>query len=111
MAISDVLVSTSHQEGFPINVAEGVMTQTPCVVSNIRGNIDIIKDGYNGYVSRPGDMEDFVKKVVEILSNDSLRDEMAKNSKEMADKIAVDKLVAQMATIYSQILNQEIKIS
>jgi len=110
LTVSDIVVSTSRQEGFPINVAEGVMTQTPCVVSNIRGNIDIIVDGYNGYVYRQGNMADFTEKVKEILSNDSLREEMTKNCAETAEKIAVGKLVAQMATIYSQLLNQEIKV-
>lgn len=110
LSVSDIVVSTSRQEGFPINVAEGIMTQTPCVVSDIRGNIDIIKDGHNGYVYHQGDMKDFTEKIVKILSEDSLREKMATNCEEMADKIAVKKLVAQMATIYAQLLNQEIKV-
>ncbi len=109
LAISDIVVSTSKQEGFPINVAEGIMTNTPCVVSDIRGNIDIINAGENGFIYKQNNCEDFCKKVVSVLRDDDERKRLEINCEKTAEKLAVDKLVSKMASIYSNALEKEIQ--
>ena len=41
---ADVFVFPSFQEGLPVSVMEAMAMGKPCVVSNIRGNTDLIKD-------------------------------------------------------------------
>ena len=43
LKISDLLVSTSKQEGLPVNIMEATFSGLPIVATNCRGNRDIVK--------------------------------------------------------------------
>jgi glycosyltransferase involved in cell wall biosynthesis len=49
-AISDVLTFPSYREGFPNVVMQACAMETPCIVTNINGSNEIIKDGLNGNI-------------------------------------------------------------
>ena len=46
----DLLLHLSKREGLPVSVMESLAEGLPVVCSNIRGNNDLIKDGYNGFL-------------------------------------------------------------
>ena len=45
----DLLIHLSEREGLPVSVMECLMEGIPVICKNIRGNNDLIKDGYNGF--------------------------------------------------------------
>lgn len=53
----------------PQTIFESYSAGIPIIASNIGGFPDFIKDGVNGYLFRPGDSQDLVDKLDEILSN------------------------------------------
>ena len=80
IADSDYSVLLSKVEGLPYQILEALQYETPCIVTDIPGNTEKIKDGKNGYVvpvDKNGDIKDFdVKKLLKIpkiseYSNDS----------------------------------------
>lgn len=46
----DIFVFPSLQEGLPVALMEAMACGLPCLASNIRGNVDLIKNGHNGYL-------------------------------------------------------------
>lgn len=50
LKISDILVLPSYREGFPNVVLQAGAMGLPCVVTNISGCNEIIRDGYNGFI-------------------------------------------------------------
>lgn len=42
---ADLFVHPSFREGLPVSVMEALASGTPCIVSNIRGCADLVKDG------------------------------------------------------------------
>lgn len=67
MKISDVLVSTSKQEGLPVNVMEGMFVGLPMVLTNCRGNRDLIQNEAQRLVEI-GDIEAFKDAVIKEWS-------------------------------------------
>ena len=67
---SDYSVLLSKLEGLPYQILESLQHQTPCIVTDIPGNTEKIKNGKNGYivpVDKNGDLKDFdVKKLLKI---------------------------------------------
>lgn len=55
LAVADIAVSSSRQEGLPVNIMEALSLNLPVVASDIRGHADLIEPGTNGYLYRTTD--------------------------------------------------------
>jgi len=78
LADADYTVLLSDSEGLPYTVQESLEYQVPCIVTDVGGCTELIKDGVNGYVV-PLDMNFDVKKLLNIpkceeYDNHSLED-------------------------------------
>ena len=62
---ADYTVLLSDVEGLPYTVQESLQYKTPCIVTDIEGCTELVKDGINGYVV-PLDMNFDVKKLLKI---------------------------------------------
>lgn len=65
LADADYTVLLSDSEGLPYTVQESLQYKTPCIVTDIGGCTELIKDGVNGYVV-PLDMDFDVTKLLKI---------------------------------------------
>ena len=79
----DAFILASRYEGLPISLLEAMYMKKACVVSNVVGNRDVIKNDYNGYICDETDQ--FVEALKDIEKGNS------------------DKLIEQA---YSDILNE-----
>ena len=78
LASSDYTVLLSDSEGLPYTVQESLQYQVPCIVTDVGGCTELIKDGINGYVV-PLDMNFDINKIKIIpkcpeYNNHSLED-------------------------------------
>lgn len=78
LADADYTVLLSDSEGLPYTVQESLQYQVPCIVSDVGGCTELIKDGVNGYVV-PLDMNFDINKITKIpkcpeYDNHSLED-------------------------------------
>lgn len=64
---ADVFMLTSLWEGLPISLLEVMYMKKPCVVSNVIGNRDVIKDKQNGFVCDK--IVDYVRAIQDIKDN------------------------------------------
>lgn len=65
---ADAFVLTSLWEGLPMSLLEAMYMEKLCVVSNVIGNRDVIKNEKNGFVCNSAD--EFAEKIKYIESND-----------------------------------------
>jgi len=65
IADADYTLLLSDSEGSPYTVQESLLYKTPCVVTDVGGCTELIKDGVNGYVV-PLDMNFDVRKLLNI---------------------------------------------
>ncbi|WP_099205210.1 glycosyltransferase family 4 protein [Scatolibacter rhodanostii] len=100
-AMSDVLVSTSWQEGLPIGVIEGMACGLPIACTKIRGQIDVIQDGENGRLYMPGDVDDCQDKIFSLYENLPERQRMAKNNIRDVQRYSLENALVRMEEIYT----------
>lgn len=80
----DVYVMPSFREGLPISSLEAMYCGLPLLTSNIRGLVDVNKDGRNGYLCASSDSDSFARYIVALKSDDILRKRMGElNKKEV----------------------------
>ena len=65
LADADYSILLSDSEGCPYTVQESLQYKVPCIVTDIGGCTELVKDGINGYVV-PLNMEFDVKKLLKI---------------------------------------------
>ena len=75
LSISDCYISTSKREGLPRALMEAMASGLPCIVSNIRGNSDLVENEVNGFLV--SNTEDLKKYLFMIYDNKELRNKIS----------------------------------
>ncbi len=100
MLTADIAVSSSRQEGLPVNVMEAMASGLPIVVTDCRGNRDLVQNGKNGYVVRlddPKSFKDSIKKIYTLPGNGS---KFSRNNLEIIDNYSIGKITDEMKNLY-----------
>ncbi len=99
---SKMCISSSLYEGLPYSIIEALSLEKPCVVTKVDGNIDLIKNGYNGYLVELGDIQDMAEKIISIYLNKGLRKKMSINArKEFLDNYNIVENIVSLEEIYN----------
>jgi GalNAc-alpha-(1->4)-GalNAc-alpha-(1->3)-diNAcBac-PP-undecaprenol alpha-1,4-N-acetyl-D-galactosaminyltransferase len=95
VAKSSVFVLCSNYEGLSNALMEANALGIPCISTAVFGANDVIRDGYNGYVVPIEDVDALASKLIDVLSDDGKRREMAKNCLEVAETYKYEKTIKQ----------------
>jgi glycosyltransferase EpsD len=102
LAAADVAVSSSRREGLGINLVEAMLTGLPVVATRIRGHVDLVKDGENGFLVPPDDAQAMADRLYELYASPVLRDEMGRRAVEMAQPYRLESAQAETIRIYER---------
>lgn len=104
MYLSDVAVSASRQEGLPVNVMEAMATGLPLVVTDCRGNRDLVTENENGYVVGIDDVVIFAEAITRLYRSDKLRQKFSEHSLVSIQKYRLENVLKAMSDIYMESL-------
>jgi glycosyltransferase involved in cell wall biosynthesis len=83
LAITNVFLFPSKKEGLPVCIVEALAMGVPVVALDERGNSDVIKNDFNGYlvksVSKSNDIDEIVEKLKYLDLNRNVLDMLASN--------------------------------
>ncbi len=99
LKISNLSVSSSLQEGLPVNIMEAMYVGLPIVATKCRGNSDLIEDGKNGYLVELNDSDAFSKSIEKIYLNEN-KNKFGKESQEIIKDYLLDRLLNNFIDIY-----------
>lgn len=102
-AMSDLLVSTSLQEGFPINLVEGMSCGLPIVVSNVRGHRDILSYASNNVLFDFTD-DSFERAILKFYKDQDLLKQIGEENIKKAERFSIQNSLKSMEVIYNQVL-------
>ena len=100
---AQVYLTTSLYEGLPIAVLEAMAMGKAIVSSDVIGNRDCVKDGYNGFLL-PMNAELFAERICMLLENQDERMRMGKNSYAFFESdFLIDKRIRDLENIYKKV--------
>lgn len=101
----DIYLSTSVKEGLPNSVLEAQANGVPCVVTDIRGNNDIIKDGANGLLAKPGDCKDVADKIEKLIGDKVICQKFVQAGKTMIKvNFSMERRIEKLQGIYEALV-------
>jgi len=97
--LSDIIVSYSINEVFPLNIIESFYCSKPVVSSNVGGINEIIKDNYDGYLFKTNDHNKCFEILCNLIEDKMLRYTIGTRAKEtflnkFDEKNVVDKFLS-----------------
>ena len=104
LTAADIFFLSSQQEGLPRSTMEAMVFGLPCVLSNIRGNLDLVKDGDGGFLCGPNDSLQYAESLNRLAQSVDLRKTMGAINRKNIEGLSLDNINDQMKVIYSQIL-------
>lgn len=102
--ISEIVVLTSLWEGMPNLILEGMICKKPVICTKFGGAKEIIKDGENGFLVEPKNVEDIAHKILFLLKNgETARDMGEKGYKFVKERFSLEKMVESYEKLYENL--------
>ena len=101
----DVLVLTSLWEGLPRVFPQAMAAGVPVVATRVDGAPEAIKDGVNGFLLNPGDVEGLARKTISLIQSPLQRSSMGRQSRQMVEEFDIQRMVHQQEDLYKDLLS------
>ncbi len=103
----DIFVLTSYREGLSRSLMEAMAAGLPCIVSKIRGNVDLIKEGKGGFLRKPNDIDGLANAINLLASDKTLRESMGGYNQKIIGDYDIENVKKKMIRIYYNELLKE----
>lgn len=107
LCLSDVFILASTTESFGLVALEAMASSVPVVSTNSGGLPEVNKDGFSGYLSDVGDINNMAKNAIKILKDSTKLINFKKNAKQQANKFDVHNIVPHYEDIYKRTLSKQ----
>jgi len=74
---------------------------------NVKALPELVHDGENGYLFSDGDSQMLAEKVIAILSNQAMREQMSKKSLEIIKDHDINKTIEKYESVYNEIIAKD----
>lgn len=106
-AASEMLVMSSHYEGFPMVMIEAMACGLPVVSYDYKcGPKDIIADGENGLIVPEGDVEALALAMMRLMDDGGLRKRMSAEARKVVDTYSEEKIMAAWTELFRSLAAQ-----
>lgn len=102
---ADVYVMPSFREGLPVSSLEAMYCGLPLITSNIRGLVDVNKDGENGFLFSPTDVDGFAKGIKEMKDSPETRRTMGMLNKKEVIPFTICNTKTEVLSIIQDLLS------
>jgi glycosyltransferase involved in cell wall biosynthesis len=105
---SDLFLLPSHAEGQPIALLEAMAAGLPIISSTVGSVPEVVKEGVNGFLFQPGDIDRIATYVEFLADNKALREKMGRfNAQEAKEKYQIERVMWEIQNVYEKLVIRE----
>lgn len=111
LSVSDLFLMPSESESFGLAALEAMACKVPAITSNAGGLPELNIDGFCGYMSDVGDVEDMAKKAISILEDDDVLNRFKENAFSRAKDFDLKKILPEYVNFYNQVIEKQLSMN
>jgi L-malate glycosyltransferase len=107
LGVADILLLPSELESFGLAALEGMACEVVPIATRVGGVPEVIEHGKSGFMADVGDVDTMAKYAIELLSDKSRLQEMAKACRAVAQsRFCASKIIPQYEEFYRRVLER-----
>ena len=104
-AAFDALILPSANEGTPVSAIEALAGGRPVVATDVGGVPDVVRDGVDGFLVAPGDVDAMADRLARLAADADLRRRMGEaGSASVRERYSVERLLDDVDRLYRSLL-------
>ncbi len=107
LSVSDLFLMPSESESFGLAALEAMACRVPIITSNAGGLPELNINGYCGYMSNVGDVNDMAKNAIHILHDDETLKVFKQNAFQRAQEFDLKRILPQYIGYYEEIIQRK----
>src|SRR5207253_3886335 len=101
----DAVLLPAADEGTPVSVIEGLAAARPAVATRVGGVPDVVRDGIDGFLVEPGDVDGLADRLARLAADADLRRRMGESGRaHVLARYSVDRLLDDVDRLYRTLL-------
>lgn len=103
LKMCDIGVSSSYMEQFAYNILEYAAASLPIITTNVGAAGQVVKDGINGHLVEPGDIDGMASSIEKLLRDPSMMSSMGRRSREIVEsQFSLDEVARQYLRVFEK---------
>jgi L-malate glycosyltransferase len=104
---SDLMLLPSETESFGLVALEAMACEVPVIASNVGGIPEVVRNGKDGFLVEPGDIETMSTLAVEVLSDGDKQTSMGAAARRQAhENFCSDSIIERYESFYDRIIRE-----
>ena len=104
LKISDLFLLPSETESFGLAALEAMAQAVPVVSSNTGGIPEVNCDGFSGFLSNVGEVDEMAENAWKILNNETVLRQFKHNAWEQAKKFKIENVLPKYEQLYESLI-------
>lgn len=105
LELSDLFFLPSETESFGLAALEAMAVGVPVISSNTGGIPEVNVEGFSGYLSDVGNIEEMAENAIKILGNDDVLMQFRVNALKRAHDFTLEQILPMYEEIYNEVVN------
>lgn len=106
LSISNLFLLPSETESFGLAALEALTVGVPVVSSNTGGIPEVNKQGFSGYLSNVGDVDEMAANALKILKDEPTYQKFSQQAKKQSEQFHIDKILPIYENLYHEVVKK-----
>lgn len=106
LSISNLFLLPSETESFGLAALEALTVGVPVVSSNTGGIPEVNKQGFSGYLSNVGDVDEMAANALKILKDETTYQKFSQQAKKQSEQFHIDKILPIYENLYHEVVKK-----
>jgi N-acetyl-alpha-D-glucosaminyl L-malate synthase BshA len=108
LPIADLFLLPSEYESFGLSALEAMAAEVPVISTNTGGLPEININGFSGFMSNVGDVEDMSKNAISVLTDPLIHQQFKTNAFTQAKRFGINSIVPQYEALYERVMGRTV---